>query len=708
MKPGLLILLFLLASAFSARCVCAQTLTERLLKEDPADLVDSAQKNGNIVRGAILYHQGNTNCARCHRPSSEANRIGPDLSRLDPEVTANSIVESILLPSKSITKGYETVTVLTDDGIQFVGTVAEEDTSKIVLRDRDTIGRQVIIPRETVDEMRPAKISTMPELLVDGLSNRQQFLDLLRYVLDVRRRGPADNAANEKPVGKLLSPELEGLLLIQEMNCVACHDSQLADTGVAANVAPDLDWSREHLNPRYLAEFIADPHRTKPGTNMPDMLQALGEETAVDTANAIVHFLQANIDNRFNSHEIDTDSISRGNDLFHSVGCVACHSPRDPAANETGLDGSIPLGNLTPKYSLNSLVEFLKDPCAIRPAGRMPDLALTDREAKDVASYLLQGRIDVDEGWTTNATLASQGKMLFAVLGCASCHTKVVKSNRQILQPPALEESQPDQGCLSGKPGRWPNFNLNQRQMERIRVALKRGTQELTSEQKVGIAIRAFNCNACHARGELAGVTITRDPHFQTTNVNLGDQGRIPPTLTGVGAKLKPVWMRNVLVNGHVIRPYMKTRMPQYGEANIGHLVELLENVDTLPAVTQAPSEDPIEMREYGLMLAGNKGLNCIACHTYNQKFSDTMPAVDLTEMAERLKKNWFYHYMMSPDRFSHNTVMPSYWPGGKAICEEFEGDPSFQIEALWQFLAEANRMGQPSSSKEDKDDEKE
>ena len=78
--------------------------------------------------------------------------------------------------------------------------------------------------------------------------------------------------------------------------------------------------------------------------------------------------------------------------------------------------------------------------------------------------------------------------------------------------------------------------------------------------------LASFNCIACHDRGDFGGVSPERNPHFQTTNLNLGDQGRIPPTLTGVGAKLKPEWMRDVLVNRRSIRPYMKTRMPQFGK----------------------------------------------------------------------------------------------------------------------------------------------
>ncbi|MEO2014065.1 MAG: hypothetical protein ABGZ53_06805 [Fuerstiella sp.] len=136
---------------------------------------------------------------------------------------------------------------------------------------------------------------------------------------------------------------------------------------------------------------------------------------------------------------------------------------------------------------------------------------------------------------------------------------------------------------------------------------------------------------------------------------------------------------------------------PQYGESNVGHLIGLLQDIDSVPVVAHASFDDQKDMRKTGLRIAGNKGLNCVACHTYKYKISDTMPAVDLTEMAERLQKDWFYHYMLAPQQFSPNTVMPSFWPGGKAIRKDLEGDSSFQVEAIWQCLNDGRQMGTPS-----------
>ena len=73
------------------------------------------------------------------------------------------------------------------------------------------------------------------------------------------------------------------------------------------------------------------------------------------------------------------------------------------------------------------------------------------------------------------------------------------------------------------------------------------------------------------------------------------------------------------------------------------------------------------------------------------------MPGVDLTEMAERLHKDWFFQYMKSPQAISPNTVMPSFWPGGKAIRKEIlDGDTNQQIGAVWEYLQDGRQARVP------------
>ena len=687
---------FLLLLVFFSQTTSAQTLNEKLLSEDPEALVAAAREGGDIVRGAILFHQGNINCAKCHRAQSDGVRIGPNLGKLEADVTDTYLVEAILEPSKTIKKEYESVIISTLDGEIFTGIIQTQNDAQIILRNPAESDRVMTIDRKDLDEMRIAKKSSMPDDLVKELKDRQQFLDLLRYVIDLKERGSKDKlVATATQTTHELSVELSGINLINELNCAACHQPEAALSLTSPKQAPDLNWSAKHLNPDFLANFIANPHALKPGTTMPDLFQGKDKSRRMDDALAITHFLTSRTNNDFTPAKTDAESIKRGDELFHSLGCVACHAPRDSTAQERQLDQSIPLGELAVKYSLAGLVEFLENPHVVRPSGRMPSMSLTNRETLDIAAFLLQNAPASVNLWETDSSLAKNGKQLFTDANCSACHQGILPDSTPP-QLPSLAKVNVEKGCLSTATGNWPNYELSDSDRLAITSTITNPIEELSREQQISVSLKSFNCIACHRRDELGGVTQGRNPHFKTTNLNLGDQGRIPPTLSGVGAKLNRNWMRDVLVNARSIRPYMKTRMPQYGESNIGHLIDLFQSEDKLPSMEFAKIDNQKEMRELGHRLAGNQGLNCVACHTYQYKQSDTMPAVDLTEMTDRLKKDWFFQYMLAPQSFSPNTVMPSFWPDGKAIRADIKGDSQFQIESLWQYLIDGRQARIP------------
>jgi len=52
------------------------------------------------------------------------------------------------------------------------------------------------------------------------------------------------------------------------------------------------------------------------------------------------------------------------------------------------------------------------------------------------------------------------------------------------------------------------------------------------------------------------------------TQQEMGEEGRVPPTLTGVGAKLNENYLRHILNDGAHDRPYVNTRMPKFGAGN--------------------------------------------------------------------------------------------------------------------------------------------
>ena len=58
-------------------------------------------------------------------------------------------------------------------------------------------------------------------------------------------------------------------------------------------------------------------------------------------------------------------------------------------------------------------------------------------------------------------------------------------------------------------------------------------------------------------RDKVGGVEEARNTFFETTQPEMGDEGRVPPPLDGVGAKLQPEYLKQILDKGAQDRPYM-------------------------------------------------------------------------------------------------------------------------------------------------------
>ena len=637
-----------------------------------------------------------------------------------------------------------------------------------------------------------------------------------------------------------LEPAAKGRLLLEELNCVACHRST-DEAKVASKQAPRLADVADRVNPHFLAAFIRDPHATKPGTTMPAPLAGLAEAERTSAAAELAQFLLSTKTSRFAPEAPDAVAAAQGEKLFHARGCAACHSPRDAQGRETLAERSVPLGALEGKYSLRSLVDFLRQPHVSRPSLRMPDLRLPARELECIAHYLLrdtvvpghlnftmyrgqvwegigheaveperagltadfalaglgrvhhhmavrfegwlnvpaagehtfflkangatltvdgrevvaltpkdrrgpqaaEGKATLAAGWrklrldyyhtgrepslafelagpgfprgpipasmlsisdrpiapfqapSPDAALAARGRDRFALLGCASCHDDLgVKSP----EATPLAKLNPEQGCLAVASGRGMRYDLSAEQRGWI-VAALRATPMPTASPAATLhgELARLNCLACHERRGLGGIPPERNALFSGTAPALGDQGRLPPPLSDVGAKLTPAGLEAALLQGHRQRPYVDAAMPQFGEANVRRLIGLFAEVDHLETVKLPPLANLQESRNAGYEMVGEKGFSCIACHDFNGQKSAGAGALDLVNLTQRIQKNWFHLYMRAPQRFHPGIIMPSYWPGGQSLRPDvLGGDTDRQIEALWSYLETGKQARNP------------
>jgi len=220
----------------------AALLEQQLLKEDLAALVRAAREQGDPVRGAILFHQPQLTCVKCHVGQDREPAIGPDLARPTEKPTDVYLIESMLLPSKAIRKGFESVTVLTKQGNTLTGWLVKEDEQSIVLRDAARDFKAVSIARADIEERTQSPTSQMPTGLVNQLTTRQQFLDLARYLIEVNERGPTRADELRPP------PSLYAQLPVAEYEKDIDHAGLIAGTDAKSRQRGEVIYNRTCVN----------------------------------------------------------------------------------------------------------------------------------------------------------------------------------------------------------------------------------------------------------------------------------------------------------------------------------------------------------------------------------------------------------------------------------------------------------------------------
>ena len=488
-----------------------------------------------------------------------------------------------------------------------------------------------------------------------------------------------------------------GEVLIGELQCANCHEG--ADSNpFSRRHGPDLSEVGQRVSSAFLLEFLADPLEAHEGTKMPDLMGSMSDREREDAASALSAFLRSLGKEKSLHQWEEKGNLKNGKVLFEEVGCLACHaSPSDDPVRESeaGLGSLI---HVAGKYDRSSLAGFLHDPLRIRKSGRMPDFHLTRAEANDLAEYLVQGRQAKIAEPKVGLEKIEEGRVLFGQLNCVACHSlEGLPAAKPAL---AMKNLRKDRGCLSAKPQGVPDYGLSGFQRKAIGQVLEDGLESPTPERVIKRSLTAFNCIACHQRDDYGGPSAKLKLSMKSSQEGLGDHGRFPPSLSLAGAKLKPGWINKVMFDGDSARPYMHTRMPSFGEDNLGFLPALFSQVDQLPEVQfpEIPRKKRGEMRSAGHKLVGDKGLNCVACHVFNGKAAGGFRGLDLLASYDRVKPDWFVPFMLNPAKFRPGIVMPSYWSGGQSADKEIlDGNASAQIHAIWHYLSYGQGAPTPS-----------
>ncbi|MDF1825718.1 MAG: c-type cytochrome [Verrucomicrobiales bacterium] len=481
-----------------------------------------------------------------------------------------------------------------------------------------------------------------------------------------------------------------GAILFSELGCAACHGASAA---VVPRQGPRLIDLSQRIERDWLIGFLKDPSSAREGSTMPQMLHGVSN-SEVEAVVAYLGSLGKKTKLKPGRHA----NAERGSALYHEKGCLACHAPtpdfRSPHGDGESLTPALAIAHpdFREKTSLEALAAFLSDTSTYRPDGRMPHFQMDAQEAFDIAAHLIdfQGSDPrelkgVAQWPDSEASLIKQGKETVTRLNCAACHELPGIASNEIVP---LPESPTLAGghCLSedARPG-LPRYELTGGQRESLKLFLSSERSKEDIDGKLTLA--AMNCYACHDREGVGGPLHDTDPFF-IGDESLGDSGRLPPPLTGIGHKLQADSMKLLFEGSDEsrVRPYLNTQMPSY-PAHAEALTQWLQAVDAKPEAEELVIR-PDDIESGRKLLGIHGGTNCITCHHWGEQRSLGIPALDISSLDARIRPSWFREYLLNPASYRPGTLMPPLWPGGQStVPDVLEGDTERQIASIWAFI---------------------
>jgi len=306
--------------------------------------------------------------------------------------------------------------------------------------------------------------------------------------------------------------------------------------------------------------------------------------------------------------------------------------------------------------------------------------------------------------------MVEKGRELFASIGCASCHQlndggKAIVSTRKA---PALNQLGGAGGCLAVEPAKGlPCYSLNAAQRGALAAVLKApASAKPTTEEIITQTMTMLNCYACHQRGKLGGIEGGVNAFFTTTQPEMGEEGRLPPPLHDAGAKLRPDYLQHIFDQGAHDRPYMQTRMPRFGAGNVPGLIEAFAAADKgkVKPVAKVAFHSPMSrVKAEARKMCGGNSLGCIKCHTFAGHRAEGVQGIDMLLMPRRLQHDWFYRYLLDPQKLRPGTRMPTAWTNGMTVLPDvLGGSTAKQIDSIWIYLQDGDRAALPLGLRKD------
>lgn len=550
------------------------------------------------------------------------------------------------------------------------------------------------------------------------------------------------------------------LTAFERGGCYACHSA--AGFGEVHKRGPDLRRIRGKLTPEWVEVWLRDPRSVKRDAMMPRFWGAqagdIGAGADVPIGREDEQLIAAVTAYLFSVGEPYAPAVpnpprgdaARGARTLRDVGCLGCHIVGDEPRAEAGLRRTFgqPLQSLAGKVSYAWLYDWIRRPSRFSPGTLMPDLRLSDREAADIASYLvslsgpeparpgdvrrppdviraqarqqaeglppaLVGTANLD-ALSGEALHEELGRRVIARLGCFNCHEirgfeNAPRSDVPLGQPRSWSADDIQRlhaaragadASVGGRPA--PVYVPDGPPARELFALALTALTRTSSEPRIAPSpareirvtgralVRRRNCIGCHGIESAGGdfVRLVAEP-------SLG-----PPLLTPEGSRVQPEWLRAFLRRPITIRPWLSVRMPTFGLEDAD-----LDRASRYFRVIAPPNAEPGPASVAVTAAAGKELfdlLKCQQCHVLgaippDQPTSNLAP--DLRMAHERLQPEWILAWLRDPSVILPGTRMPSFWPDyPQSFYPPFDRDGALQLRAIRDHLL--TLRGGPSPSR--------
>jgi len=492
--------------------------------------------------------------------------------------------------------------------------------------------------------------------------------------------------------------------------CNACHRRE---TQPSAEPAPALALAGKTLDRDWLTDWLVEPQRQAAHARMPAFgfsraeAQTIADALAQQAAELSLEKLPEAPDEK--------DGTRRGEILFRTIGCLACHTH--------GSDGNTLIqhgGDLTHigrKRSTAWIYGWLKDPAKLNQDHRMPVFKLADDERRSLAMYLSPGSNNDKPATSKQPASTPQsiaaGKTLIETAHCAACHRIAGATvNTQALPTLAklgVDWSKSCTEAASDPKHVRPTYKFTDDERRAIHAFVESRYGPATPESSFAHGQRLLvqkGCLNCHERdggqgiAKIAGGMARIDPDLQGQSEAL-----VPPNLTAVGDKLLDAYLGEATAGKQKTQrlPWLRVRMPRFEHRpeEAAALLAYLVGHDRIPdgAPRTGPAADSAkpagdkafshaELSKAGQVLAGTRGFSCTACHKIAgyepRNVALATRGSDLYLIGARMRPEYFTRWTRSPLRIIPGMEMPSF---ERPVAGILDATLDRQLAALWEGL---------------------